>query len=604
MSNLKVATARKLDIPVVKSMFSPAKMCGLPQGKRYRSYSATVSSGASSLTLCSAHGKLESSGETQIPTSTHQKHYGGNISVGDANLLKRRHGSFTGGECGKYNSSGQFKRRKKEPGIVRPTKFLLGGNINDPLNLNSLVDSHAINQVTPKTSPVPIPKHRTQVEVLIPPNINDPLNLNGGEEDAELELNLISPKTKKRNKRRKKRKSSSMEVVDGSEAKDKCVDSEKDVQDPSTQEPTAESSGLHLDLQVSIPVTSQQLRQKKLDDKIVSPVIPQPGMRKHRPSGHSKGASREGDRDVNNQQCLSSYLPPIKPLFKKRNEQFRYGNYDRYYGYRNPELGADYRLDCFKPEWFKEKDVLDIGCNIGHVTLSIARDFAPKKVIGVDIDDKLVRVARKNVVHYLKAESIDQNKFPISLAICYGPITTAAVLRGDETPKFPNNVCFVQGNYILDSDELLEEQRPEFDTIVCLSLTKWVHLNWGDDGLKRLFKRIFRQLRPGGKLILEAQAWPSYAKKKKLTEAIFETYQKLKLRPEKFTEYLLSKEVGFSTCAVIGTPFNLSKGFRRPMHLFTKGENTPSNSPPMEHKGSTCERKAGSSRECKDASSK
>jgi len=37
------------------------------------------------------------------------------------------------------------------------------------------------------------------------------------------------------------------------------------------------------------------------------------------------------------------------------------------------------------------------------------------------------------------------------------------------------------------------------------SITKWVHLNNGDAGLKRFFRRIFRQLRPGGRLLLEPQ---------------------------------------------------------------------------------------------------
>ena len=86
---------------------------------------------------------------------------------------------------------------------VLPSKFLLGGNINDPLNLNSLNDeriARVVNAVTPESSPLPTPKHRKQeykIEVLIPPNISDPLNLNA-EDDSDYEAKLISPLVKKK----------------------------------------------------------------------------------------------------------------------------------------------------------------------------------------------------------------------------------------------------------------------------------------------------------------------------------------------------------------------------------------------------------------------
>ena len=76
--------------------------------------------------------------------------------------------------------------------------------------------------------------------------------------------------------------------------------------------------------------------------------------------------------------------------------------------------------------------------------------------------------------------------------------------------------CF-QANYVLECDRLLLTQRPEYDVILCLSVTKWVHLNWGDEGLKRFFQRAYRHLRPGGIFVLEPQPWDTYVRRNKLT---------------------------------------------------------------------------------------
>ncbi|KAL1417651.1 hypothetical protein MTO96_026698 [Rhipicephalus appendiculatus] len=481
-----------------------------------------------------------------------------------------------------------FKRRRRDL-FTPPTKFLLGGNINDPLNLASFADDEVnkrANAVTPKSSPVPTPRHRTQVEVLIPPNINDPLNLNTGE---DIEFKLISPGSRKR-KRRYKRKSrnasapeatSATDIVDGASA----TDAEAPTTTPSpavnaatTSRKTSGSAPALASSSASSSSFASAAAAPSGVDKIVSPVVPQGSPVKflrRKSSGETRRSSGGGGGSASASSSTSrpaaSNAKQQQMHFRPKDAHFQYGNYNRYYGYRNGGGQEDPRLKAMKAEWFRGRDVLDIGCNVGHLTLSLARDFAPRKVIGLDIDGGLIRAARRNVRHYLTAALAGEMRFPVSMAICHGPIAAAALPgRQAESVAFPNNVFFVEGNYIMDNEAQLEAQQEEFDMILCLSLTKWVHLNWGDDGVRFLFKRMYRQLRPGGRMLLEAQPFHSYAKKKKLTETTFKHYHAITLRPEKFNEYLLSPEVGFAKCELVATPSHASKGFQRPLYLFTK----------------------------------
>ena len=43
-------------------------------------------------------------------------------------------------------------------------------------------------------------------------------------------------------------------------------------------------------------------------------------------------------------------------------------------------------------------------------------------------------------------------------------------------------------------------------------------------------------------------------------EKIFKNFESIRLKPDQFNDYLLSKEIGFSTCTVIDVPYNSSKG--------------------------------------------
>jgi 2-polyprenyl-3-methyl-5-hydroxy-6-metoxy-1,4-benzoquinol methylase len=138
------------------------------------------------------------------------------------------------------------------------------------------------------------------------------------------------------------------------------------------------------------------------------------------------------------------------------------------------------------------------------------------------------------------------------------------------TNSFPNNILFVEHNYVLSKDELVDKQKAFFDTIVCLSVTKWIHLNYRDDGLKRFLKRMYKHLNEGGLLILEVQPFDNYHRKKKLSDRLRSNFNSIKFRPEQIDDYLLSDEVGFKRIVFSTTTEHECLGFKRPMKVFLK----------------------------------
>lgn len=68
-------------------------------------------------------------------------------------------------------------------------------------------------------------------------------------------------------------------------------------------------------------------------------------------------------------------------------------------------------------------------------------------------------------------------------------------------------------NYIEHVDKK-SSSREQFDTILCLGTVKWIHLCFGDIGLKALFLKVYAQLPTGGHFIFEQQPWKGYKKNK------------------------------------------------------------------------------------------
>ncbi|GAA6098914.1 7SK snRNA methylphosphate capping enzyme [Tachysurus ichikawai] len=353
----------------------------------------------------------------------------------------------------KHPMSGKRRRRaNSESESVLPTNFLLGGNIFDPLNLNSLLDeevNRALNAETPKSSPLPA-KSLDPVEILIPKDITDPLNLNGCTRgDAGIVLTPFKSGGGRRRHRNRHHGgiaarggvgrerevvvgglegTGSVDSLGGGEGVDlELNQSERCLGSESTLAPSGinlqnspDSSALIKDeaTESNFP-PKQEVHEEK--DSMQTPVTHTSHRQRKRRRSSSRSENTGGPNWYKNRmtELDSAQQPPPNQRGQPRNnhklnprncnqqkpnqqqKKFQYGNYNQYYGYRNPGASEDVRIRVFKPEWFQGKEVLDLGCNTGHMTLTIAKNWRPARIVGLDIDGALIHAAKQNIRHYL-----------------------------------------------------------------------------------------------------------------------------------------------------------------------------------------------------------
>ncbi|XP_056692969.1 probable RNA methyltransferase At5g51130 isoform X2 [Spinacia oleracea] len=244
------------------------------------------------------------------------------------------------------------------------------------------------------------------------------------------------------------------------------------------------------------------------------------------------------------------------------------------------DVEEDPRFKVFKKEWFEGKDCLDIGCNSGLITINIAKKFYCRTILGIDIDkdrinDALWRI-RKTIREEKAGNGIvvpSKSKVVKVMNESEGDKTCSTSAKDDETEtssaerNLLDVVSFRSENFVTSWSSL---PLKHYDTIVCLSVTKWVHLNWGDEGLISLFAKFWRLLNPGGILVLEPQPWDSYYKNRLTTEVTQMNYKHIVHRPDFFQEMLLDK-IGFRTVEQATTSVSgATLGFDRPVLVFRK----------------------------------
>ncbi|OIV95857.1 hypothetical protein TanjilG_06833 [Lupinus angustifolius] len=278
---------------------------------------------------------------------------------------------------------------------------------------------------------------------------------------------------------------------------------------------------------------------------------------------------------------------------KKKRKHHYYGNYKHYYASRNGgKFNQDPRLEIFKKEWFQGKDCLDIGCNSGIVTICIAEKFCCRSILGIDIDPGRIKEAQSNLRKavrsiyaekrmrlqgsqlnkLLKQTQVFENDILKDQGKYLNKPAEPAENLDQEIPRrnLGHIVSFKQENFLEAAYDPHEEH---YDTILCLSVTQWIHLNWGDDGLMTLFSKIRDLLRPGGLFVLEPHKWKSYRRKRKITETTYLNYKSIKLRPERFMRTLLEK-VGFKALIHFSSSerINGKSHYNRDILVFKKSE--------------------------------
>jgi len=235
-------------------------------------------------------------------------------------------------------------------------------------------------------------------------------------------------------------------------------------------------------------------------------------------------------------------------------------------------------------EFFMGKRVLDVGCNEGWVTCEIGQFWGARQVIGVDIDDTLIRAAwrRRRTVWSLQypeggrtpgenhstpePQRIERDMvndvhiyFPASCEHNYGPLPIPD--RG--CGAFPHNVTFRTADWVKDE---IPEDDIQYDIILGLSISKWIHLNTRDEGLRHFFYRVHQCLKIGGVFVFEPQSWDTYSKARRMSETLRENAKHLQLRPDGFGK--LMEELGFSPGQRLGVTGE--GGFRRPVDIYIK----------------------------------
>ena len=298
----------------------------------------------------------------------------------------------------------------------------------------------------------------------------------------------------------------------------------------------------------------------------------------------------------------------LDSLLKDKN--YIFGNYSNFYYNRYLENFKENMQNQISSIWFKDKICLDIGCNIGTLTMRLAQEYKPKMIIGIDIDYKLIKAALQNSKQFMRNSicskfyneggkqiniqkgTLDQFLFinnemrineetknivkqmkelPLSFRLNLKDNTLGNYNESKINSYDDKNIFFKQQNYV---EEIFTEEKDinKFDTIICLDTIKWIHLNYGDTGIKILFLNVYNQLKDGGLFLFDIADFSKYKKYAKKHFILKENLKKIEFYPQFFISYL-QKVYNFKIEKRCILPPNSKKLFYRTIYVLKKSDN-------------------------------
>ena len=163
-----------------------------------------------------------------------------------------------------------------------------------------------------------------------------------------------------------------------------------------------------------------------------------------------------------------------------------------------------------------------------------------QKILGIDVDPKLIKVA--------------EDKYPNNSSIIF-------------------KQCDITEDVEVIEQYLQQENIERFDVIFCFSVSMWIHLNKGEEGVIKLFETCNRLTEKW--FVLEPQPWKCYMtaarRMRKLKQAKFDYLDEITNRQEKLLPHLikLCESVGFKLVSELG-----QTNWERKIFLFEKTQSS------------------------------